>query len=795
MALRFLNSGYFAGKVGIGTESPDSPLEIEFAEDTGTSKQMLHLDYNPVDNYGSTLFKISSGTNSAAVTQIEQVTSGGNGSFGTYQDTNIINRGVSSISAGNINFITGSNTSTSSIVMTIGGGSQKGNVGIGTESPSTKLHVFEEGTSMITVDSGSVSPYKAGIEFLRSSINGGSIYNDGNNVQIKFDSYFGYDSANPTRGGFQFRTAPVSNNTMVDAVRIDALGNVGIGTTSPDNLLTIESSGDTILQINRNDNTIGGGNRTGIIQFGAKGTWGTNLATSKIWSYAEETFTSTANGTSLRFFTTELGAATPDEKMIIDTNGYVGIGTTNPTTPLQVAGIAQIVTGSDNAFYGGNYVRVFGDQNYGFRNTGGTQIANISMSGNSYFNGGNVGINTTSPDFKLDVDGTFGVSDLPFNTDSVSALVADEITGVELVTNGDFSNGQTGWSFQTGWAVSNGGATVSTAGVTSRVSQTLSYVANISTTTKFRYKFEITNITAGSLRLFVNKPTFTEIANVNAVGKYVYDVEVNTGSNGIFYLYSTSSGGNTFQGTVTNVSVKEITPVSNQIQKRELGTGAFGPTPVGAYLPLAGGTMTAGAVVTFLASSGSTDDRLKFGTAGQMQLFHDGSDGYIINSLGDVRMDVNVFRIRSSNGTETMIKATQNDNVELYFNDVRKLRTTVGGVFVEGEIKIDSALLDLQENTDIDTGAEVVAQVAHATYTAAFFDFVVKKGTNVRSGTVYACHNGDTTPLVEFTETSTNDLGDTSDVTLSVDISGANMRLLATVASDDWSVKSLIRAI
>jgi hypothetical protein len=114
---------------------------------------------------------------------------------------------------------------------------------------------------------------------------------------------------------------------------------------------------------------------------------------------------------------------------------------------------------------------------------------------------------------------------------------------------------------------------------------------------------------------------------------------------------------------------------------------------------------------------------------------------------------------------------------------------------VAGNIKIQSALLSNQENTDIDTGAEVVAQVAHATYTAAFFDFVVKKGTNVRSGTVYACHNGDTTPLVEFTETSTQDLGDTSDVTLSVDISGANMRLLATVTSDDWSVKSLIRAI
>ena len=109
-----------------------------------------------------------------------------------------------------------------------------------------------------------------------------------------------------------------------------------------------------------------------------------------------------------------------------------------------------------------------------------------------------------------------------------------------------------------------------------------------------------------------------------------------------------------------------------------------------------------------------------------------------------------------------------------------------------GDVILGDALLSNQENTDIDSAAaEVVAQVS-TTYTAAFFDFVVKKTTNVRSGTVYACHDGTS---VVFTETSTNDLGDTSDVTLSVDISGTNMRLLATVTSDDWSVKSLIRAI
>ena len=114
------------------------------------------------------------------------------------------------------------------------------------------------------------------------------------------------------------------------------------------------------------------------------------------------------------------------------------------------------------------------------------------------------------------------------------------------------------------------------------------------------------------------------------------------------------------------------------------------------------------------------------------------------------------------------------------------------GGTLTGDLIIESALLSNQENTDVDTGTETVANIAIATYTAAFFDFVIKKTTNVRSGTVYACHDGTN---VVYTETSTNDLGDTSDVTLSVDISGGNMRLLATTTSNDWSVKSLIRAI
>jgi len=117
----------------------------------------------------------------------------------------------------------------------------------------------------------------------------------------------------------------------------------------------------------------------------------------------------------------------------------------------------------------------------------------------------------------------------------------------------------------------------------------------------------------------------------------------------------------------------------------------------------------------------------------------------------------------------------------------------VAGSVAWGDITSRPYIVNASNNSA--TATTTIANVAHATYTAAFFDFVIKNGTNVRAGTVYACHNGASTPLIEFAETSTVDLGDTSDVTLAVDISGANMRLRATTTSSTWTIKSLIRAI
>ena len=116
-----------------------------------------------------------------------------------------------------------------------------------------------------------------------------------------------------------------------------------------------------------------------------------------------------------------------------------------------------------------------------------------------------------------------------------------------------------------------------------------------------------------------------------------------------------------------------------------------------------------------------------------------------------------------------------------------------GSTRVNGDLTVVNALISNQENLDVDSAAsEVIAQVSSTLYIGVFFDFVIKNGSNMRSGTVYAVHDGTN---VEFTETSTADLGNTSGVTLSVDLSGGNIRLLATTTTDNWVIKSLVRGI
>jgi len=87
---------------------------------------------------------------------------------------------------------------------------------------------------------------------------------------------------------------------------------------------------------------------------------------------------------------------------------------------------------------------------------------------------------------------------------------------------------------------------------------------------------------------------------------------------------------------------------------------------------------------------------------------------------------------------------------------------------------------------------QVVASLSTASYDGVFFDYVVKDGTNYRTGTVMVVANGTN---VEFTDTSTNDIGNTAQAIFTVDISGGLIRLKFTNTSGTWIVKTAIRAL
>jgi hypothetical protein len=92
-------------------------------------------------------------------------------------------------------------------------------------------------------------------------------------------------------------------------------------------------------------------------------------------------------------------------------------------------------------------------------------------------------------------------------------------------------------------------------------------------------------------------------------------------------------------------------------------------------------------------------------------------------------------------------------------------------------------------NLDVDSAAaEVLDSFAVTAARGAVWFYTVRKGSNQRSGQVIGAWLSDGSS-VSFTEDSTEDIGDTSQVTLSVDYSASLIRLKATVTTDDWIIE------
>ncbi len=377
------------GNVGIGTTSPTTKLEVTasgtshsiYGNTTGTGKAGYFLvsnagnsnsalegghtgsgvaiaGYNTgtgkagdfqINNSSSTADAVSiatNGSNSKGLSISHTGISGAATDYGLY----VTNTGVAASTANVGGYFSASGaTSNYAAIFDLG------NVGMGTSTPTARLHVNAGGiksensqvgyTGLLTLlnKANATADYGSYLEFTGSGTETqmGKIIS-GWNAASTADAYMRFD----VRG----------SNSVSEALRITSSGNVGIGTTVPGAKLHVFSSGNSVTEIlNENSNSAGsteinlrtdGGINDKLMLFKGGSTAGgtidgislANLSIVSSGATAGPLMVRTITSNSIYFLSNNL------TRMTLTGGGNLGIGTTAPVNLLDVEGGIAIGT-------------------------------------------------------------------------------------------------------------------------------------------------------------------------------------------------------------------------------------------------------------------------------------------------------------------------------------------------------------------------------------------------------------------------------------------------------------------
>ncbi len=437
--LRVANTALFGGNVGIGTNAPTSLLHVNgtLRVHSPTTLGQFFITYpsgSPnlriQDTNGTETVNIASGGDSyfngnnlgvGTTTPSYKLAVSGSGFFdgGTIYASTIV--ATSSLIAQNSTttnatttnlFVSGLASTTALRANTAIFG---GNVGIGTTTPDQKLVVDSNTDTFLKVNSTSASG-DARIQFTNTA--------DANNM---------YQIGRDDDGVFRLFRDVTTKFSLDASDNFFFNGNVGIGTTTPQAVL------HTVGQI-----------RSSVAD---------DTTAFRITDATNNDAISLYRDTN-KSFTIDVGSAT--RAFTIKNTGNVGIGTSNPSNPLHVVGAARVTT-----YLGVGGAPVTGDTLATYNTTGATQLrmTNTSVSTNwqwylntsssesdlrlfeggsgtsgdriTFKTGGNVGIGTTNPSTKLEVNGGLLVT----GSSTIQSFTASNSTSTNATTTNLFVSG------------------------------------------------------------------------------------------------------------------------------------------------------------------------------------------------------------------------------------------------------------------------------------------------------------------------------------------------------------------
>ena len=323
------------------------------------------------------------------------------------------------------------------------------------KSPTKKIQIIAANTASITqIDGTGGFDLKGHLRTSLQTVNGGGVLqlHRYGALSLNDDDAYAHIPSSALYINTLFNTSTdyllLIANQGSDKLAIDLNGNVGIGTTSPSAQLHSNASGSAI---NYGMFTIDTNNWLNFF---------TGTGTAPGASAAGQGALFWKSGGVLRLGTSTSTAGAGFVDMVrIDTDGNVGIGTTSPSEKLHVNGNLELGT-NPTLYWTSNtlnlqnksiasipVVNIMGNVNYGGRlqveDELGLTAIRLRGDGNSYFNGGNVGIGTTSPTQKLDVAGSIRTNDqlTVFNTALSKQILkvnteATTNTGIFKLSNG-----------------------------------------------------------------------------------------------------------------------------------------------------------------------------------------------------------------------------------------------------------------------------------------------------------------------------------------------------------------------